>query len=556
MKGSVDRGWAWIVLAACFLRAFMVIGIDKTFGMFFVEYIEAFESNASTVSVVISTQQIVYSLSSFLILTFGNRFFTFRPIIILGSVLMAAGYFLNAFAPNVQFLLLSQGVLFGIGHAASAGPSLVVLNSYFDKRRGLANSLANSGGSLGGLLLPLIIQALLETYGLQGAQIVVSGMLLNIVVFAALLRPLTNTVPQDRLNLEVKVEEDDESKNGNHIEINLNQEDMYFSADDVRSKLNKSEKENKENEKLLIELPPPNTHYRKRTFSENLHEYRVSTVPPETGSPKSADASKFANLSAIYGSLADVSSSVQSVFLAKNVEIPKREKEDDETETCFSKYILSVINFKILRNHHLKLLYLLGFLAIFSARLQLAYIPPYARDCGISGREISYLVTIIGTCDFFGRFGVALILDSKRVKLSSIISASLIIMGVTCMCNSFIHDFHTFIAYCVVYGLFGGLYNSVVALLLVDAVGPKNLSTALAFVLQVHGVSTSAMAPILGYIRDSTGSYTGSFYIMGVGNLLSALLLLFGLPIAKKMELRRQQRCLSETIKTDQSAIA
>ncbi|XP_076098729.1 monocarboxylate transporter 12-like isoform X1 [Mytilus galloprovincialis] len=546
MKGSVDRGWAWIVLAACFLRAFMVIGIDKAFGMFFVEYIEAFESNASTVSVIISTQQIVYSVSSFLILTFGNRFFTFRPIIIFGSVLMAAGYFLNAYAPNVQFLLLSQGVLFGIGHAASAGPSLVVLNSYFDKRRGLANSLANSGGSLGGLLLPLIIQALLETYGLQGAQIVVSGMLLNIVVFAALLRPLTNTVPQDRLNLEVKVEEDDESKNGNHIEINLNQEDMYYSADDIRSKLNKSEKEKKENEKLLIELPPPNTHYRMRTFSENLHEYRVSTVPLQTGSPKSADASKFANLSAIFGSLADVSSSVQSVFLAKNVEIPKRETEDDETETCFSKYILSVINFKILRNHHLKLLYLLGFLAIFSARLQLAYIPPYARDCGISGREISYLVTIIGTCDFFGRFGVALILDSKRVKLSSIISASLMIMGVTCMCNSFIHDFHTFIAYCVVYGLFGGLYNSVVALLLVDAVGPKNLSTALAFVLQVHGVSTSAMAPILGYIRDSTGSYTGSFYIMGVGNLLSALLLLFGLPVAKKMELRRQQRCLSE----------
>ena len=98
-------------------------------------------------------------------------------------------------------------------------------------------------------MLPLIIQALLETYGLQGAQIVVSGMLLNIVVFAALLRPLTNTVPQDRLNLEVKVEEDDESKNGNHIEINLNQEDMYYSADDIRSKLNKSEKEKKKKTK-------------------------------------------------------------------------------------------------------------------------------------------------------------------------------------------------------------------------------------------------------------------------------------------------------------------
>ena len=50
----------------------------------------------------------------------------------------------------------------------------------------------------------------------------------------------------------------------------------------------------------------------------------------------------------------------------------------------------------------------------------------------------------------------------------------------------------------MIYGLFGGLYNSLLPLLLVECVGAKNLSTALAFVIQVHGISISSMAPVLG----------------------------------------------------------
>jgi hypothetical protein len=188
-------------------------------------------------------------------------------------------------------------------------------------------------------------------------------------------------------------------------------------------------------------------------------------------SPCSADQSKIEVISNIYGSLADITSSVQSIFLAKNIDKRsdthstedenetrlskfclntgnfkllknhhlkfiyligwinrqpceicnnrnthrcntyycqsgcnyvisldtlwisnpsncKFTREIDENETRLSKFCLNTGNFKLLKNHHLKFIYLIGCFAVYGCRLQIAYIPPYARDCGISRRDI------------------------------------------------------------------------------------------------------------------------------------------------------------------------
>lgn len=389
----------------------------------------------------------------------------------------------------------------GIGQAAASGPSVVVLNTYFEKKRGLANSLSNSGGSLGGLLLPLIIQSLLETYGLFGAQIVVSGMLLNIVVSGALLKARTGRSAEKRLNIDIEVE----SECMKEKSVNNNQNSVSVSLDDV-SELQRYDQNTKLADKASMRLIiPKSLNTRPRTFSENLHEHRCLEFPPKTEAPLSAGAtndSKFKTVSALFGSLADVSSSIQSVFLARKINsvtegrgngIVKSEKSSGLSSQC-----LSLINFRILKNHYLKCIYVVGFLAVFGTRLQLAYIPPYARDYSISGRNISYLVTIIGSCDFIGRFAVSWIADNKRLKRNHIIATSLIIVGVASLLTSWLTSFPLFVVYSVLYGLFGGLYNSVLPLLLVDAVGANNLSTALAFAIQVHGISISGFAPILG----------------------------------------------------------
>lgn len=67
----------------------------------------------------------------------------------------------------------------------------MVLGRYFDKKRGIATSLGNMGVSCGSLVFPPIIRLLLDSYGLRGALAVIGGILLNLCVAGALMRPVT-----------------------------------------------------------------------------------------------------------------------------------------------------------------------------------------------------------------------------------------------------------------------------------------------------------------------------------------------------------------------------
>jgi MFS family permease len=81
---------------------------------------------------------------------------------------------------NTDSLLLC--FITGVGTSMIHCLTLVMISAYFDKRRGFANSLANVGGSVGGFVFPVLIRALLNKYDLQGALIVLSGIMLNTVI--------------------------------------------------------------------------------------------------------------------------------------------------------------------------------------------------------------------------------------------------------------------------------------------------------------------------------------------------------------------------------------
>lgn len=66
----------------------------------------------------------------------------------------------------------------------------VIVGMYFVKRRALAFSLANCGAGAGMFTLNYAVTQLLEHYALRGTLMILSGLILNIVVFGALCRPV------------------------------------------------------------------------------------------------------------------------------------------------------------------------------------------------------------------------------------------------------------------------------------------------------------------------------------------------------------------------------
>lgn len=64
----------------------------------------------------------------------------------------------------------------------------VVLNQHFKKYRTTASGMAFSGGCVGSFLFPVLLEYMIKTYGLEGSFLILSGIIMNTIPAAMLLR--------------------------------------------------------------------------------------------------------------------------------------------------------------------------------------------------------------------------------------------------------------------------------------------------------------------------------------------------------------------------------
>ena len=83
----------------------------------------------------------------------------------------------------------------GIGFSMNSLPGHLMINTYFNKKRGLANGLAISGAGVGVFLMAPLIQFTLREYGWRGTILICGGVVLNFCVCGALMRPLNTGKP-------------------------------------------------------------------------------------------------------------------------------------------------------------------------------------------------------------------------------------------------------------------------------------------------------------------------------------------------------------------------
>ena len=78
----------------------------------------------------------------------------------------------------------------GLSHAAMHTSSATLMGPYFHARRGLANAVSNTGVSVSALVIPPLTQLLITSYGTRGALLLVSGINMQAVIAACLMRPV------------------------------------------------------------------------------------------------------------------------------------------------------------------------------------------------------------------------------------------------------------------------------------------------------------------------------------------------------------------------------
>lgn len=86
-----------------------------------------------------------------------------------GVLLMCLALGLSSLSTNVTHLILTQGIFYAIGGSIAYSPCILLMEDWFDRRKGLAFGVMWAGTGLGGVILPICMQQLLDAYGFRTA---------------------------------------------------------------------------------------------------------------------------------------------------------------------------------------------------------------------------------------------------------------------------------------------------------------------------------------------------------------------------------------------------
>ncbi|KIW01758.1 hypothetical protein, variant 3 [Verruconis gallopava] len=180
---------AWVQVVCAWVVCFNTWGMINSFGAFQTYYTTALHVTQSEVSWIGSINLFIVMLAS---LVSGRALDAglFIPTFAIGSLIQVLGIFTNSVCKSVWQLILAQGVCTGLGSGIVFCPTMGLVTTYFQKRRGLAVAITSTGNSAGGAVYPAIVRQLLPAIGF-GWTVRVLGFinLTCLAVSLAFLRP-------------------------------------------------------------------------------------------------------------------------------------------------------------------------------------------------------------------------------------------------------------------------------------------------------------------------------------------------------------------------------
>ncbi|TFI41974.1 MFS transporter [Rhodococcus sp. 1R11] len=185
---------AWIVAAVAFLALVGAAGFRAAPSVLMVPLQEEFGWPRSMLSLAVGVNLVLFGLTAPFAAALMERF-GIRAVTSTALVVVAAGSALSVFVTQSWQLVLTWGVMIGLGTGSMALVfAAVVTNRWFVQRRGLVSGVLTAGSATGQLIfLPLIAQ-LVDRSGWRAASFLIAGGSLIVVPFV--LRWLRN-MPAD-----------------------------------------------------------------------------------------------------------------------------------------------------------------------------------------------------------------------------------------------------------------------------------------------------------------------------------------------------------------------
>ncbi|CAK7227138.1 hypothetical protein SCUCBS95973_006441 [Sporothrix curviconia] len=178
---------AWLVVFGGWCGLFCTFGLINCIGVFEAYYVAGPLSNYSqgTVSWILSVETFFMTFGGLL---FGRLFDTYGPrwLLILGTLVYIFGLMMTSLATEYYQFLLAQGICAAIGSSAVFNACMASVVSWFFKRRAAAFGIMVSGSSLGGVVLPIMLDKLIARIGFPWAMRAVAFLFLGLLAVCCL----------------------------------------------------------------------------------------------------------------------------------------------------------------------------------------------------------------------------------------------------------------------------------------------------------------------------------------------------------------------------------
>ncbi|XP_037564461.2 monocarboxylate transporter 9-like [Dermacentor silvarum] len=521
-RPNLDKAWCVPLLAS--ISTFLLTMPFTCFGLLFVIIEEKFGTTREETSWIESVFIMCSNLSA-LAIAFLQLRFTLSHIALLAAVMTCTAVIASAFAPNVIWMSIVFGGAYGFAVKLFVAAVSIYTMLYFDKYRATAQSFISSSQGAAGMAGQSLLLWLEKSYGFAGALVVLGGILLHAV-------PLTMLLNEPRgIGFTCFRRRKSSAFDGNIVvtpAISRSSKSALLKSAQQRKF---SEVQGSAEQKLAFGVVNNNSITREKAFSSEVTCAEAKSSSEGAMLQESSAKNSPSNFSITRS---------ESLFPLKTAPKtplsnlgPKLNTSPNRMvapkQSCSLKIALSLFKepaFYVL---------LVGFVVgDYTEIVFLATAVEYAQDKSVSVQKSEQLVTLWFLGQFLGSGLLPLLADCVGHSRSIFYVVTFALSSVSLVVLPHVMDIPSLSVVLPIHGMAMGFIRCVKCVVIADQVGPERTAAC-------WGISGLAIIPlslanpmIIGFFRDSGGSYDNFYRMLGGINFFVMVQLAVFLVCSKK----------------------
>ncbi|CAP27689.2 Protein CBG07361 [Caenorhabditis briggsae] len=541
-----DGGYGWAIVASSFLINMVVDGVIFTVGKILQPaWVHGFNiseaSAAMTMSILSGFYFFVGPVASALCNVFGCR-----QVALAGSVIAAVGFLLSIPAPNIYMLYLTFGLIAGAGFGMMYLPAIVIISQYFAKKRSLATGIAVCGSGIGTTVFAMLNDVVWEFVKKDWQQFLVYTATVTISGFAAalLLRPLKASQDQIEKVAEI-VENYEQHKDKVPESPSLSKHNTPFLSSLELHTAGKHGNGVHRNGsvKSIIEAVAKDVEELNRPLARMDVFYTGSTTNiaarSRTGTMNREEAAE--HLKNLRENLKEGTPQQYLSKLELNVADDGTIQHVQEKSVMrdIGQALKNLLDRQLLGSPSFLLLAFSGTLTLCCFYVPFIYLGNHLDKIeGLTVAEKSFTVSLIGVLNIIARIGCGYIADRPEVSALVVNNIALILAGLATMTVPFYTAYWHFLAFCFPFSVGVACFAALRSVIVLELIGLEKMSNAFGILLTFMGVGAVIGSPMAAAMKDYTGNFDTSFYVMGALMAISGAMCI-PLGALRKWELNR-----------------